>query len=136
VDTVNTEKRWDTPPLRRGSVPFRSSSTEKGDQPWLPRALLVRFEAKSGKEDAVEEFLLSAPPLVEQEPGTKSWFAVRFGPSTFGIIDAFPDDAARETHLGGPVGKALADKADELFASAPEIGNLDAIANKLCRRCG
>ena len=115
---------------------MRSSSTEKGDQPWLPRALLIRLEAKSGKEDAVEEFLLSAPPLVEQEPGTKPWFAVRFGPSTFGIIDAFPDDAARETHLGGPVGKALADKADELFASAPEIGNLDAIANKLCRRCG
>jgi Domain of unknown function (DUF1931) len=72
------------------------------------KALLVRLEAKSGKEDAVEEFLLSALPLVEQEPGTKPWFAVRFGPSTFGIIDAFPEEAARETHLGGPVGKALA----------------------------
>lgn len=95
------------------------------------KALLVRLEAKSGKEDAVEEFLLSALPLVEQEPGTKPWFAVRFGPSTFGIIDAFPDEAARETHLGGPVGKALAEKADELFASAPVISNLDVIANKL-----
>ena len=86
--------------------------------------------AKSGKEDAVEEFLLSALPLVEQEPGTEPWFAVRFGPSTFGIIDAFPDEAARETHLGGPVGKALAEKADELFASAPDISNLDIIASK------
>ena len=93
------------------------------------KALLVRLEAKSGKEDAVEEFLLSALPLVEQEPGTKPWFAVRFGPSTFGIIDAFPDEAARETHLGGPVGKALAEKADELFASPPDISNLDVIAN-------
>ena len=52
-------------------------------------------------------------------------------PSTFGIIDAFTDEAARETHLGGPVGKALAEKADELFASAPDISNLDVIANKL-----
>jgi hypothetical protein len=70
------------------------------------RALLVRLEAKPGKEGAVEEFLVSALPLVEQEPDTKPWFAVRFGPSSFGIIDAFPDEAARDAHLGGPVGKA------------------------------
>lgn len=95
------------------------------------KALLVRLEAKSGKEDAVEEFLLSALPLVEKEPGTKPWFAVRFGPSSFGIIDAFPDEDAREVHLSGPVGKALGDRADELFASAPEISKLDVLANKL-----
>lgn len=95
------------------------------------KALLVRLEAKSGKEDAVKEFLLSALPLVEQEPGTKPWFAVQFGPTTFGIIDAFPDEAARETHLEGPVGKALGERADELFASAPEISQLDVLANKL-----
>ncbi|MCW2519655.1 MAG: antibiotic biosynthesis monooxygenase [Mycobacterium sp.] len=95
------------------------------------KALLVRLEAKPGKEDAVKEFLVSALPLVEQEPGTQPWFAVRFGPSTFGIFDAFPDDAARETHLGGPVGKALAEKADEFFASPPDITNLDVLANKL-----
>jgi quinol monooxygenase YgiN len=92
------------------------------------KALLVRLEAKPGKESAVEEFLVSALPLVEQEPDTKPWFAVRFGPSTFGIIDAFPDDAAREAHLGGPVGKALAEKADELFASPPDISSLDVLA--------
>ncbi len=95
------------------------------------KALLVRLEAKPGKEDAVEEFLLSALPLVEQEPGTKPWFAVRFGPSSYGIIDAFPDEAARKTHLGGPVGKALGERADELFASPPEISNLDVLADKL-----
>lgn len=54
------------------------------------KALLVRLEAKPGKEAAVEKFLLSALPLVEQEPGTKPWLAVRFSPSVFGIIDAFP----------------------------------------------
>lgn len=95
------------------------------------KALLVRLEAKPGKEQEVENFLLSALPLVEQEPGTKPWFAVRFGPSTFGIIDAFPDETARETHLGGPVGKALATRADELFASPPDISQLDVLANKL-----
>jgi quinol monooxygenase YgiN len=95
------------------------------------KALLVRLEAKSGKEAAVEEFLLSALPLVEQEPGTKPWFAVRFGPSTYGIIDAFPDDAARKGHLSGPVGQALGARADELFASPPEISELDVLADKL-----
>jgi quinol monooxygenase YgiN len=94
------------------------------------KALLVRLEARPGKEQAVEEFLLSALPLVEREPGTKPWLAVRFGPSTFGIIDAFPDEAARQAHLGGPVGKALKDKADELFASPPDISSLDVIADK------
>ncbi|BCZ24725.1 antibiotic biosynthesis monooxygenase [Mycobacterium senriense] len=84
-----------------------------------------------GEPHAVEQFHLSALPLVEQEPGTKSWLAVRFSPSTFGIIDAFPDEAAREAHLGGPVGKALAEKADELFALPPAISNLDVLANKL-----
>jgi quinol monooxygenase YgiN len=63
--------------------------------------------------------------------GVFPWLAVRFGPSTFGIIDAFPDEAARETHLGGPVGNALAEKADEPFASPPDISNLDVVANKL-----
>ncbi|ORM35714.1 antibiotic biosynthesis monooxygenase [Williamsia sp. 1135] len=95
------------------------------------KALLVRLEAKPGKESAVEDFLRSALPLVEQEPGTKPWFAVRFGPSTYGIIDAFPDDAARDTHLGGPVGKALGERADELFSVPPEISYLDVLANKL-----
>jgi quinol monooxygenase YgiN len=97
----------------------------------VTKALLVRLEAKPGKEDAVEEFLLSALPLVEREPGTKPWLAVRFGPTTFGIIDAFPDESARETHLGGPVGKALAEKGDELFASPPDISRLEVLAAKM-----
>jgi len=95
------------------------------------KALLVRLEAKPGKEEAVEQFLLSALPLVEQEPGTRPWLAVRFGPTTFGTIDAFPDEAARETHLNGPVAKALGERADELFASPPEISPLDVLADKL-----
>ncbi|CAM5681762.1 hypothetical protein MAUB1S_00036 [Mycolicibacterium aubagnense] len=97
----------------------------------VTKALLVRLEAKAGQERAVEEFLLSALPLVEREPDTKPWFAVRLGPSTFGIIDAFPDESAREAHLGGAVGKALAERADELFSSPPDISYLDVLAAKL-----
>ncbi|GLZ55569.1 antibiotic biosynthesis monooxygenase [Actinomycetospora sp. NBRC 106378] len=95
------------------------------------KALLVKLVARPGKEDAVEEFLRSALPLVQEEPGTYPWFAVRFDASTFGIIDAFPDDSAREAHLGGAVGKALGERSDELFASPPEISPLDVIVEKL-----
>jgi quinol monooxygenase YgiN len=95
------------------------------------KALLVKLEAKPGKEDAVEEFLRSALPLVEAEPGTYPWFAVRFDATTFGIVDAFPDESARDAHLQGAVAKALGERGDELFASAPEISPIDVLAAKL-----
>ena len=97
----------------------------------VTKAPLVQLEAKPGKEDAVEDFLRSALPLVEREPGTRPWLAVRFGPSTFGIIDAFPDQGTRETHLGGPVGTALGERTDELLAVPAEISYLDVLAEKL-----
>lgn len=97
----------------------------------VTKALLVRLEARGGKEDEVEEFLRTALPLVEAEPGTTAWFAVRFGPSSFGIFDAFPDEAARAAHLGGAVAKALGERADELFSAPPEITTLDVLADTL-----
>ena len=96
----------------------------------VTKALLVRLEAQPGKEDAVEDFLVWARLLVEKEPATKPWLVVRFDASTFGIIDAFPDDEARQTHLAGPVGQELKEKA-ELFASPPQIVKLDVLADKL-----
>jgi len=93
-------------------------------------ALLVRLEAKPGKEAAVADFLRGALPLVQMEPATNPWFAVQMGPSTFGIFDAFPEDAGRQTHLSGPVGAALQEKAAELFAQPPTIEKLDVLASK------
>ena len=61
-------------------------------------ALLVRLEAKPGKEADVEKFLRGGLAVVQQEPATTAWFALRLGPTTFGIFDAFPDEAgARPT---------------------------------------
>ena len=70
-------------------------------------ALLVRLEAKPGKEAAVEQFLVGALPLANQEATTSVWFALRLGPSTFGIFDAFPNDSGRQAHLAGPIAAAL-----------------------------
>lgn len=94
-------------------------------------ALFVRLEAKPGKEKEVERFLLSGLPLVEEEPATTAWFGVRLGPSTFGIFDAFPDEAGRQAHLSGKVAAALMANAAELFAEPPSIEKVDVIAAKL-----
>lgn len=95
------------------------------------KALYVRLEAKPGKEDEVEAFLKSGAALVGDEPKTVAWFAVRMGPSTFGIFDAFDDDAGRDAHLSGEVARALMARADELLSEAPAINRIDVIADKL-----
>ena len=94
-------------------------------------ALFVRLEAKPGKEKEVESFLLSGLPIVQAEPATTAWFGLRLGPSTFGIFDAFPDEAGRQAHLTGRVAAALMAKASELLATPPSIEKVDVLAAKL-----
>ena len=94
-------------------------------------ALFVRLEAKPGKEKEVESFLLSGLPIVNEEPDTTAWFGIRLGPSTFGIFDAFPDEAGRQAHLSGKVAAALMEKAGELFSEPPSIENVNVLAAKL-----
>jgi quinol monooxygenase YgiN len=89
------------------------------------------LEAKPGKEAAVEAFLHAGLGLVEGEPQTTAWFALRMGPSTFGIFDAFPDEAGRQAHLSGEVAKALFAKAEELFAKPPKVEKIEVLADKL-----
>ncbi len=94
-------------------------------------ALFVRLEAKAGKEAEVESFLKSGLPLVNDEPATTAWFGIRLGPSTFGIFDAFPDEAGRQAHLTGRVAAALMAKASDLLARPPVIEKADVLAAKL-----
>ncbi|QEM12531.1 putative quinol monooxygenase [Mucilaginibacter rubeus] len=93
-------------------------------------ALLARLEAKPGKEQEVADFITSALPLAQQEADTVSWYALKIGPSTFGIFDTFETEAGREAHLGGEIAKALMAKAPELLASAPVIEKVDLLAVK------
>jgi quinol monooxygenase YgiN len=94
-------------------------------------ALFVRLEAKAGKEADLEKFLRGGLALVQQEPATTVWFGIRLGPSTFGIFDAFPDEAGRQAHLSGQVAAALMAKAPELLAEPPRIEKVDVLAAKL-----
>jgi quinol monooxygenase YgiN len=94
-------------------------------------ALFVELEAKPGKEKDVENFLRGGLAIVQEEPATTAWFAIRMGPSTFGIFDAFPNEAGRQAHLSGKVAAALMAKAPDLLARPPKIEKIDVLAAKL-----
>jgi quinol monooxygenase YgiN len=93
--------------------------------------LIVRLDAKPGREKDLAAFLTDARPLVENEPQTVAWLAVRSSASSFAIVDVFPDESGRQAHLDGPVAAALTEKATELLAEAPEIERVDVLAAKL-----
>ena len=93
--------------------------------------ILATLKAKPGKETEVEEFLKSALPLANQEAGTLVWFALRLGPSTFGIFDAFAGEPGRDAHLSGPIAAALMAKWKDLLAEPPKIEKIDVLAAKL-----
>ena len=97
----------------------------------VKKALFVRLEAKPGKEAEVESFLRGGLSVVQEEPATIAWFGIRLGPTTFGIFDAFPDEAGRQAHLSGKVAAALMAQAPNLLAKAPVIENVDVLAAKL-----
>lgn len=93
-------------------------------------AIWAQLEAKPGKESEVEDFLKSAKALVEKEPGTTTWYALKIGPSKYGIFDTFADENGRQAHLNGAVAKALFSKAKDLFTKEPEIDKPEILAAK------
>ena len=93
--------------------------------------ILVKLQARPGKEAEVEQFLRSAAPLVAEEVGTTAWFAFRLGPATFGIFDTFKDEEGRNAHLSGAVAKALFARAEELFFTQPQVDMAELLAEKL-----
>jgi quinol monooxygenase YgiN len=97
----------------------------------ITQALFIRLEAKPGKEKELAEFLHTGLDLARQEGTTPVWFALQLGPSTFGIFDAFTDEAGRQAHLSGPLAQALGANAPNLLAQAPSIERIDVLGTKL-----
>lgn len=93
-------------------------------------AILALLQAKPGKEQEVEAFLKSAQPLALSEAQTTTWYAVKLGPSKFGIFDTFPSEAGRHAHLTGEIAKVLFAKAEDLFAIPPQVEMLEILASK------
>ncbi|MCG8321663.1 MAG: antibiotic biosynthesis monooxygenase [Cytophagales bacterium] len=94
-------------------------------------ALLVRLEAKSGKELEVENFIKGALTLAQEEPDTITWYAIKIDNSTFGIFDTFPSEEGRKAHLAGKIAKALMANASELLEKDPVIEQVKLLAVKL-----
>ena len=97
----------------------------------LTVSLFVRLEAKPGQERAVEDFLKQGLQMANQEAGTPVWFALRMGPSTFAVFDAFHGEAGRQTHLNGPIAKALMANASTLLSQTPSIERCDVLGAKI-----
>ena len=93
-------------------------------------ALYVPLKAKPGREGEVATFLKSALPLIQNEPGTLTWYAIEEGPGAYAIFDTFDSDDDRQAHLDGKVAAALMEKAEELFAEPPQIHKLTLLAVK------
>jgi quinol monooxygenase YgiN len=97
----------------------------------LTLGLFARLEAKPDKADEVAAFLMQGLQLANQEKTTPVWFALRLGPTTFAIFDAFRDEAGRQAHLTGPIAQALMTNAPQLLAAAPAIERVDILGAKL-----
>jgi len=99
----------------------------------LSLGLFVRLEAKPGKENEVAAFLKQGLEMANQETTTPLWFALRLGPSTFGVFDSFHNEAGRQGHLTGPIAKALMANAPNLFAAPPSIEKTEVLGAKVSR---
>ncbi|MEV0398798.1 antibiotic biosynthesis monooxygenase [Actinoallomurus sp. NPDC050550] len=89
--------------------------------------LFIRVEAKPDKVAEVEEKLKEVVDIVRKEGKAVVWFALRLGPTTFAIYDAFADDADRKAHLEAN-GPALREAGAELFVGSPSIDHIDVVA--------
>jgi quinol monooxygenase YgiN len=96
-------------------------------------ALFARLEAKVGKENDVVKFLETGLALANQESTTPLWFALRLGPTSFGVFDAFKDESGRQAHLNGPIAKALMAQAPTLFSKPPAIEQIEVLGAKLLK---
>src|SRR5882762_4998847 len=121
---------WTSVKRKAGGGILRCSSLQ-GGEPMLRVGLLVRLRAKADKEAEVAKFLEGALAAAQAEAQTPVWFAIRLGKGEFGIFDAFPDEAGRQAHLGGPIAAALMKRAGELLAEPPRIERVDVLAAKV-----
>jgi quinol monooxygenase YgiN len=108
-----------------------TDTAQRQESAVITHALFVRLEAKPGKEKELAKFLHIGLDLARQEGTTPVWFALQLSPSTFGIFDAFTDEAGRQAHLNGPIAQALGANAPNLLAQAPSIERIDVLGTKL-----
>jgi quinol monooxygenase YgiN len=96
----------------------------------LEYGILALLKAKPGKEAELAAFLDAGRAIVEKEDGTRVWYAFKVDDATFGIFDAFDDEAGRQAHLSGEIPAALGTVGAELLAEPPDIKLVGVLASK------
>jgi quinol monooxygenase YgiN len=91
----------------------------------------LRLEAKPEQAAALQAFLTDAVALANEEAQTLVWFAVKLGPTTFAVFDAFADEAGRQAHVDGRIADALKAHGPELLAARPVMERTEVLAAKL-----
>jgi quinol monooxygenase YgiN len=94
-------------------------------------SLFARLKAKPGKEEELASFLLEGLKMAKNETTTPVWFALRLDSATFAIFDAFLDESGRQSHLNGPIAKALIAQVPHLLSESPAIERMDVLGAKL-----
>lgn len=92
--------------------------------------LLAQLEAKPGKGDALAQFLEAGRELALAEEETVTWYAFKIDETHYGIFDTFESAEGRQAHIEGEIPNALAQAADELLASEPDIRPVDIVSVK------
>lgn len=96
----------------------------------LTLGVLALLESKPDKAADVKEFLIGGKAVVDQEPGTRTWYAFQIDDTHFGIFDTFGDEDARQAHLNGAIPQALGEVGPNLLAKDPELNTVDLLAVK------
>jgi hypothetical protein len=97
----------------------------------VTKGLLVRLEAKPGREADLEASLTSGLAAILEEPDTTAWLAIRLGPTGFAVVDAFPDDAGRQFHLDADKIRVTNTAYMNMHAEPPSFTQTDIVASKL-----
>ncbi|NUR99461.1 MAG: antibiotic biosynthesis monooxygenase [Kribbellaceae bacterium] len=90
----------------------------------------IRVEAKPDRVTEVEAKLKEVVDIVRAEGKAVVWFALRLGPTSFAIYDAFVNDEDRQAHLAAN-GPALRAAGAELFVEEPDVRHVDVVASLL-----
>src|SRR5882724_11223201 len=112
-DFLNLQPSWSQDDLSHSGFAMNGVDNTPGS-----KAYYIHLEAKSGKGDAVMQFLRDINNGVDQEPGTGPWFALRYSHTAFCIFQAFPDSQARHAHDVGPGGRNFL-RSDLLYEMLP-----------------
>ena len=94
--------------------------------------IVIKFTARPDEAETFARILEDARELVEAEPGTTPWMAVRAvdDPNTFFVVDLHADRAALDGHVNGPAGALVLGEGGKHLAADPEITIVGLLAGK------